>query len=134
PVLEGAKQGVIVEPVCLSASELLERGAQVRARAIAEPLPGCFQQRVLEALDGLEIDRRRREGPAGAVLGVDQPVLDEPVRADEERVPRERRERLVGRIAVAGRTQRKRLPEDLAGLVQPIDPRQGRGTYVADPV
>src|SRR5262249_37431883 len=46
----------------------------------------------------------------------------------------ERGERLVGRIAVSGRTEGQSLPEALARVVKPIDPGDRRGTYVADPI
>ncbi len=73
-------------------------------------------------------------GPVTEVVVDEQTVLEEPVDADEVRVAGHRREALVGRIAVAGGSQREYLPVAASGLRQPLDPSMGGVAEVADPV
>src|SRR5207237_1820 len=61
-------------------------------------------------------------------------ILDQPVRTDEQRVPGERRQGLIRRVAVTGGTERQRLPPALAGFVKAVDPRQRRRSHIADAV
>ena len=134
PGLERGEQCIIVEPVSLLPAEALEALVQVRARTGTESLPCRLEQGVLEALDRVELDGRRRKRASGAISRLHQIVLDQPVRADQERVAGERRQGLVRRVAIGGRAQWQRLPPALAGLVKPVDPLDGRRTYIADSI
>ena len=70
------------------------------------------------------------EGRAG---GIDQAVVVEPVEGDHERISREGRERLVGRVAEASGPERQHLPVPLAHLGEPLEPAVGLGTKFANP-
>ena len=131
---QGSEQRIVVQPVGMVIAKVFEVRAQVRSRAGAEVLPCRLEQGELEALDGVEVDGRGRKGAARAVGRPHQSVLDQPVGADQERVAGKRRQRLVRRIAVAGGTQRERLPPALPRLVKPVHPRHGRRTDIADSV
>jgi hypothetical protein len=61
-------------------------------------------------------------------------MLDQPVEADQERVARKRRQRLVGGVAVAGRAERQDLPDGLAVRCKPVHKAEGPVTKVADAI
>ena len=103
-------------------------------KGMVKVFPRRIEQRALEPLDGVEIDCRGRKRPACAIPRPQQSVLDQPVGADQERVARKRRQGLVGRIAIAGRTQRQHLPPALPSLLKPVDPGDSPRTHIANPV
>src|SRR5262245_55675850 len=131
---ERAEQSIVVEPVSLMLDEALKGRLQIRARAALEVPPRRLQQRGLEPPDGFEVDGGGRKRSGDAVARLHEFVFDQPVRADEERVPGERRQGLIWRIAVSGRTQWQRLPPSLARLVELVDPGDGGWPEVADPI
>src|SRR6185369_324718 len=93
--LQRTEQCVVVQPVRVIPTEALEREAQIDAPAGAEILPCPLKQCVLESSDGIEIDGSSRKGVGRAVLRKQQPVLDQPVGADQQLIAGKRRQRLV---------------------------------------
>src|SRR5262249_38217541 len=61
----------------------------------------------------------------------EQAVLDKLLRGDEQRVARERREALVGRVPEPGGSQREYLPQRLARAGQEIHERVRGGPQIA---
>src|SRR5262249_40558125 len=134
PLLEGHKQAEVVQPAGLFLAEFIEWRAQLRRASCLKLFPDPAQQPELElndppighALAGQRITRYVRFPK--------QAVLDEEVRANEIQVARERREALVGRIPIAGGTQRQDLPPGLPGADQGIYPGIRRRAKVADTI
>jgi len=58
--LQRPKKGVVVEPVCLGAAELLIRWPQIGARSVTKIAPGAFDQRSLKNGDSLVVDETER--------------------------------------------------------------------------
>jgi hypothetical protein len=58
------------------------------------------------------------------MTGLQEPFLDQAVRADEQSIARERRQRLVRRITVTGRTKGERLPPALARCFEAVYHRE----------
>ena len=61
-----------------------------------------------------------------------QSVVNQSFDADEQRIARERGEALIGRIAVAGRSERQYLPEPLTGGPEEVDEFEGARPEVPD--
>ena len=112
--LERGEQRVVVEPRPLGIGELVERLAERGGRPAGEPRRHLVEQARSRPDHAPEIDvvggqlRQRRE--AGVVH---ESGLAETIQRDQQRVAGERREGLVGRIAVAGRPEGQHLPEPL---------------------
>ena len=119
--LQGHEEAEVVEPGRLRVREGLEGLAARRRRLLLECGEGLRQERLLELDHGPEVDLSRRElGPLLQVGSGQQALLAQAVEGDEQRVARERREALVGRVAVAGGAEGEDLPEGLAGLRQEV--------------
>lgn len=54
------------------------------------------------------------------------------LKAQQQRIPGERRKTLIGRVPVTSRTQREHLPNPLSGVSQEIREPIGFGTEVTD--
>ena len=118
-----------------SLREGLEGLAARRARLLLEGGEGLREERPLELDHGTEVHLALREaGPLRQVGGGQQALLAQAVEADEQRVAREGREALVGRVAVAGGAERQHLPEALAGLRQEVEEGGRLGPELADAV
>jgi hypothetical protein len=91
-----AKQCVVVQPMGVIVAKLLELLAQILSGAGSKVLPGRLEHGELEGLDGVEVDGRGRKRAAGTVCRSHQPVLDQPVGADQQWVAGERRQGLIG--------------------------------------
>src|SRR5437867_10896952 len=76
-LLQRSEQRIVVQPVGMVVAKAFEVGAQVRSRAGSEVLPGRLEQRVLEALDGVQVDGRGRTRATRAVGRSHQSVLDQ---------------------------------------------------------
>src|SRR3954464_6027264 len=132
--LERPEQGVIFQPACLFQAVLLEGRSQIGLCPGIEVIPSTLEKAPLERDDGAVFDRVWRERDALAVARLQQSIRDEKIRADQELVASERRQRLIRRIAVARRPEWQCLPPALPRLLQAIDPCQRRWTQIADPV
>src|SRR5439155_11888839 len=96
----------VVEPDVL-VNERLKRGAELPGRASLKVVPGAGEQAILEADDRTEINAVGGKCPSMDVAGVDQAVFPHQVRTDESRIAGKCGETLIGRIAVARRSQRQ---------------------------
>src|SRR5258707_3651345 len=67
PGLERGEQRVVVEPVRLFPTEILEDGVQIPARASGEVLPRLVEKDRFESADRVEIHADGRPPAAGAV-------------------------------------------------------------------
>ncbi len=119
---------VVVEPAGVLGAE----------RPVVVPRPeapeGAAQQSRLEGVDRLVVDPPRRpHRRVRQVRRFEQAVRQQPVGADQQRIPGERRERLVGRVAVAGRPERQHLPEPLPRARQVIEEPDRLRPQLADP-
>ena len=127
------KKRVIIEPVCLLAAEDF-----VVRLCCCIALESCMclaQALVLEDARLLEVSRRIEVGIGDLGLLLAEPApLDERIDVDEQRVARKRRRRLVRRIAVTARAERKDLPDVLARLSEEVDEAVSFFAEIADAV
>src|SRR3954453_8838946 len=94
--------------------------------AICEVLEGTPQQAHLPLYDGAVLYLVGGEGGDGLqILWLQEALPHKDIWANEQRVARERRERGIRRVAVAGRCQGKDLPELLARLFQEVNEAVG---------
>src|SRR5260370_32029809 len=68
------------------------------------------------------------------IAGLQESFFDQAVRADEQSVARERRQRLVRRITVTRRTERKRLPPALARCLEAVHHRECSRPHIPNTV
>ena len=96
----------------------------------------CLAQAlVLEDARLLEVSRRIEVGIGDLGLLLAEPApLDERIDVDEQRVARKRRRRLVRRMAVTDRAERKDLPDVLARLSEEVDEAISFFAEIADAV
>ena len=120
-VLERHEQRIIVQPVRVFGSKAVERlhviPAILRARKCrAEYGKALFENRAV-------IDLPLAIAPADGCnpIAIQKPFVREHVKIDEIRVACKRGERLVRRVAIAGRPERKYLPVVLACAHELID-------------
>ncbi len=98
-----------------------------------EVVPGLVEDALLPADHRREVHallRKRRqilEGRDGK-----EPVLQQELRRDQQRIPGEGRGAAVGRAAAADRRQRQHLPQRLAGRLRPVEEPIHPRTEVAD--
>ncbi len=113
-VLQRHEQRILIEPGSMALAKTGE-GFAIASCRVTKCLECLAQQWQLPRDDGAEIH------VAGGKLrfpidiaGVQIAALHQTVDADQQRIPREGREALVGRIAVAGRPERQHLPDVLS--------------------
>src|SRR5262249_51142680 len=110
-----SEQSVVVQPMGLVETKLVIVEPQVRAPIGAEAPPGRFKQLVFEGDDRVVINGVFQERtPLITIAGSQESFFDQAVRADEQPVACERRQALVGRVAVTRGTEGQRLPPALA--------------------
>src|SRR5262249_47885791 len=113
-VLEGGEERVVVEPGLLPPAEGGEGALVRRSPARLEAFVCAVEEGKAEARDRLVVHRGFRKRGSRIEVGRGEPALvHERFGADEQRVAREGREALVGRVAVSSRAERKHLPEAL---------------------
>ena len=134
PGLQRAEQGVVVQPEPVGLTELFIGGPEIRTGAGAEAAPRRLEQAEFERDDLLVFDGGRRKRVARAIRRLQQPVVDQGVRADQQLVAGERRQALIRRVAIPGRSQRQRLPPALPGLVEAVHPCERGRPEIADAV
>lgn len=88
--LQGAEQGVVLEPEPVVLAELFIGWPEVRTGPIAEAAPRRLEQVELERHDLLVLDGACRECVACAISGPQQLVFDQGIRADQQLVAGER--------------------------------------------
>jgi hypothetical protein len=124
-ILDGGVHRVVVEPVGLIGAELLKR----------EALEGGFEHTRLARHEACVVDVGLGKLHEGRQVGlVEEPLLQERLGANQERIAGKRRQARIGRGAVPHRTQRKHLPDLLFGAIEEVDKGGGRGSEIADPV
>jgi len=134
-VLEGGEQGEVVQPVGVLRAPGLELGALGGRMVGGEALVGPAELPVMVADDPAIVDAIGREGRrVGQVINRQPAILDEPVEADQVGVAGEGGERLVRRVAIAGRAEREHLPDRLVVLGQPINEPVGPLPQIADAI
>ena len=90
---------------------------------------------MLESDYRVKINRALWEAPACFTIGwAEQSVLDQEVRADQQRIARKRGQARVRRVATPGGPQRQGLPPPLAGIVEPVHPLKGGRPQVSNAV
>ena len=115
-LLDRHEQGVVIKPARAGREELLITRV-IKGKGLKRPAKQVF----LGSSDSDEIDLIRRKGRRIVqVRRAQPPPLDHRLGTDQERIARERRVRLVGRIHAACRTQRQDLPPPLPDLSQKI--------------
>ena len=121
--LERGEEGVVVEPRPLRIGELVEPLAELGRGLPRKCCRHLVEQARPRADHSPEVDvvfgkPRQRVEPAI----IDEPRIAEIVERDHQRIARERGERLVGRVAVAGRPEREHLPETLRHARETVEP------------
>ncbi len=113
-------------------AEFAERRGVRRGRSALQPLERKPKQRQLE-LDHRPIVHAilRQIGRAQVEFG-QQPVFDEAIQTDEQRVAGKGRKTLIGRIAITRRPQGQDLPEALAGVGQKVYELESLCTQLAN--
>ena len=130
--LEREEERHVLQPAPLARLEGGEIRRRRRRGAGGEALGGAAEERGLEPRDHPVVHGVVREAGRGReVVGGEPALVAQILRRDEEGVAGERRERLVGRVAVAGGRERQHLPDRLAGLGQPPGEGAGGGAQVA---
>src|SRR5437660_84134 len=120
--LQGGELHVICQPPFLFRAELVERASLSMC---------CFAQKNLmcprktlpaKRADLLKINRVFVKSRRVIEISLREPaLLDQFVECNEQRVARERRERLIGGIAISRRSEGQHLPDTLPGAGQPIN-------------
>ena len=131
--LERDKERVVVEPPAVLFGELPELVAELRRGPQGKRGRHLVEQgepRADHVAERHVVGRQRREGREP--VGVDQPVVAQPIERDHQRVAREGGERLVRGVAEAGRPQRQHLPVPLPHLGELLEPAVGLGADLAD--
>ena len=131
--LQGAEEGVVVEPSRLLRAEG-DEGVLCRAFAAAlEGLPGFRETDPLEPLHRFIVDPILGLAPEGLeVRRCEQAVLTELVEREEQGIAGRGRGRVVGRMAVAGGADGQHLPPGLAAGGEEISEGEGLAAKVAD--
>jgi hypothetical protein len=134
-LLERHEEREVLEPGPLRGAEGAEVGLERRARTRGETLGGAREQRlpVRDHRAVVDVVVGERRVVTQLVCG-EEPVLDEQIEADQQRIAGERGEALVGRVAVARRPEWEHLPERLPGAHQEVDEALRLGAEIADPV
>jgi hypothetical protein len=120
-LLAGDKEGEVLQPVRVGVAEALEIRLLEGGGAPGELVRGHLQHARARRDHRAVVDpilRKSRE--IGQILRRQVPVRHQLLQADQHGVAGEGRERLVGRIAVAGRPERQHLPQPHAHLAQPV--------------
>ena len=114
-------------------SEFIKFRPQIRAVSRLEVLPRNLEKAGFESESQHRSQRSRRESE---IRNPSRPAirLNQALRTDQQGVSRKRRHRLIGRISIAGWSERKGLPPALASVMETIDPGKGRGSKIADAV
>jgi hypothetical protein len=118
----------------LVVTELFKCNPQIPMADKLEIDPSLLEQSALERDHRRIIYRGGRKARRCAFDFIQQSFFDEPVGADQESVAGERRQQLIRRIAVAGRSERQRLPPALSCFSEFIDPLHRTRPQVANPV
>ena len=92
PELQRSKQSIVFQPVSPLVAKLLVSGLKILSRSANEIAPRGFEQSMLEPDDGVVIDGGRRERLTRTVARLQQSVLDQQSRADQQPVAREGRQ------------------------------------------
>ena len=131
--LQGLEERVVVKPGCLLFAEIPE---SVAFSLFLEVLPRTLQMLLLERPRPLIIDESGRTvGRRLHVTRREQSVVDEHVERNEHGIARERRRRLIRRIAeIADGAQRQNLPDLLPGSGEEIDEAISVAAKIADAV
>lgn len=116
-----SEQRIVVEPGCLSLAERLEIGAQVIGVSLLKSSERAPQDALFEwndrAIINGDVGQNRR---IGKVRRRQQRFFEQNVEVDQQRVAGKGGETLVGRVAIAGRTERHHLPDTLTRSRQQI--------------
>jgi hypothetical protein len=132
-LLDGHEQREVVQPARVRPAEIVEAIAQDGAADRVEAIEDSRPERLTMGDHGGKVDRPGGEDLlARHVCRGEQPVLEQPFEADQQRIPRKRRKALVRGIAVASRSERQHLPQTLAGGGEEIDKRERTGAEVTD--
>jgi hypothetical protein len=133
--LERGEERVVVEPRPLRIGELVELVAELGRRPPCKPCRDLVEQARPWADHGAEVDMVvGKAGQRVEVAIIDEPRVAEIIERDHQRIARERGERLVGRVTVAGRPQRQHLPETLRHAGEAVEPAMRLGADLADAV
>ena len=119
-LLERHEEAVIIQPAGLFLPERLI--IRVFRRRLLKTFIGQGQHRKAVLVQRAVIHgfRIRAEIPAVALPSLQEPLFDQGLQVDKIGISREGREGLVGRIAVAGRSEGQHLPVGLSRLLQKI--------------
>ena len=130
--LDGHKEYILLQPRTL----LADIFRVALRRGLVEAAPGQMQHPQALVVHLRKIDLIGAAAPIDAVklLLRQVSVLDKLVQIDQIRVPGEGRERLIGRIAIAGRVDREDLPVGLLCRSQKINKVIGCFSHAADAV
>src|SRR5208337_576799 len=120
-VLYGQEEREVVEPGTGVFTEMVE-GSAIRTRSIGKESLCCPEQCLSLEFDRRpKVDRVLRKGRClSQVRFLEQSLIPQPLKAQQQRVAGESREALVGRIAVSSGIQRQHLPQLLPGSVQEV--------------
>ena len=131
--LQGLEERVVVKPGRLLIAEIPE---SVAFSLFLEVLPRTLQMLLLECPCPLIIDESRRTvGRRLHVTRCKQSVVDEHIERNEHGIARERRRRLIRRIAeITDGAQRQNLPDLLPGGGEEIDEAISVAAKIADAV
>ena len=114
-------------------AEMLEGGAQVGRAATRKFFQARASKRSLKGMT-----RSKSTWPQGrtrpAIGRLQQAIFHKAVRADDERIGRERGQGLIGRMAVTGGPQRQHLPPGLTRSGELVHPGKRGRPQVADPI
>ena len=130
--LDGGVERVVRKPVLVLGLEAAEVILLGPGRACQEPLVRPLEQPPLPDLHRAEIH------PAIGKLGMDEIRIVDPagipekLRTHQEWVAGQRRGALIGRVAVAGRSQGQDLPQPLPRLGEEVHESEGRGSEIPD--
>ena len=140
-LLQGDKQGKVIEPARFLLAEPFERGACDLLRASCfiaitsdETFVSSLRRDLFEVAGLVESGFVSQEINLRQIGLPQQPLFDELFEADERRVASEGRKTLIRRIGVAGWPQRQHLPPALPRSHQLIDPAIRGRSQVTDSV
>src|SRR5215469_3148831 len=117
----------------LPLTKLLVRGPQVFPLSCGEACPCDFDQPLL-CRDHPSIVHLIVPNLLWKIASLQQFVCNEFFGADQQRVPRERRQRLIWRISISSGTERQSLPPALSSIAQAIDPEKRLWAQIANSV
>ena len=128
-IMEGHEESVIIQPMRMVCAEFPVIGVRTKA------FVGAPEKVDFVAGDGGKVDLVERKCPRRLKCpGAEEIILNEKIRADEQRIAGERRIALIGRVGPAWRIQRQHLPKRLAAAGQEIDEAPGFRTEITDAV